>query len=310
MTTTSPGRVSDAQPARSSVPTKPWWDGLGRWAFIAPVLILNLVVIVIPSITGLAVAFTDWSGIGAMKFIGLANFQQLWQDDVFFKALTNNLIWTVIFLTVPVALGLLGAYMLSGVKHGQMLFRVVYFIPYVLASVVNVQLWRFLMSPRVGVGAWLAERGITFLDVPWLGSRETALYAVAFMDTWHFWGFLLVIYLAAMSAVEVELYEVARLDGASRFQQFRFVTLPSIRPTLVFTLLMITIWSGLVFDYIYITTQGGPAHASEVLGTHLYTSAFERFEAGYAASIGVVMTLWVALATGGFVYLRRRGWEV
>lgn len=302
--------VASLVPPDRPIERKPWWDGALRWGFLVPVLLLNFIVVVGPSIAGLAVAFTDWSGIGEMNFIGLANFERLLQDQVFFKALRNNVVWTVIFLVAPVTLGLLGAYMLSGIKRGQMILRVIYFIPYVMASVVNTQLWRFIMNPRTGVGAWLAQYGITFLDHPWLGSRDTALYAVAFMDNWHFRGFLLVIYLAAMSAVDVELYEVARLDGASRFQQFRFVTLPSIRPTLVFTLLMIIIWSGLVFEYIYITTGGGPANASEVLGTHLYTSAFSRYDAGYAASIGVVMTLWVATAVSGFVFLRRRGWDI
>jgi len=127
---------------------------------------------------------------------------------------------------------------------------------------------------------------------------------------WHFWGFLVVIYLAAMSAVDIELYEVARLDGASRFQQFRHVTLPSIRPTLVFTILMIIIWSSPVFDYVYMITGGGPANASEVMATYLYQNAFSRFDAGYAASIGFMMSIWVALAVVGFVLLRRRGWEI
>jgi raffinose/stachyose/melibiose transport system permease protein len=267
--------------------------------------------VIIPSIAGLAMAFTDWSGIGSMKFVGLANFQKLFQDPVFFKALSHNLIWTVFFLTVPVALGLLGAYMLSGIKRGQMFFRVAYFIPYVIAAVVNAQLWRFLLNPRVGLGPTLADCcGLTFLDVAIFGSRDLALFGVAFVDMWHFWGFLLVLYLAAMSGVDVELYEVARLDGATRLQQFRYVTLPSIRPTLVFTILMITIWSGLVFDYVYIITGGGPANASEVMGTYLYTSAFDRFQSGYAAAVGVFMTLWVAIATGGFVLLRKLGWEV
>jgi len=284
---------------------------IGGWLFVVPVLVLNLIVIVIPSIAGLAMAFTDWSGIGSMNFIGLANFEKLFQDQVFFKALTHNLIWTLFFLIVPVILGLLGAYLLSGIKRGQMFFRVVYFIPYVIAAVVNAQLWRFLLNPRVGIGPELAECcGITFLDVAIFGSRDLALLGVAFVDMWHFWGFLLVLYLAAMSGVDVELYEVARLDGANRFQQFRFVTLPSIRPTLVFTILMITIWSGLVFDYVYIITGGGPANASEVMGTYLYTIAFDRFQAGYAAAVGVFMTLWVAIATGGFVLLRKLGWEV
>lgn len=284
---------------------------IGGWLFVLPVLLLNLIVIIIPSIIGLGMAFTDWSGVGSMNFIGLANFQELFQDKVFFKSLTNNLIWTVFFLIVPVALGLLGAYLLSGIKRGQMFFRVAYFIPYVIAVVVNTQLWRFLLNPRIGIGPYLAECcGITFLDIPFLGSRTYALYAVAFVDMWHFWGFLLVLYLAAMSGVDTELYEVARLDGANRWDQFRHVTLPSIRPTLVFTILMIIIWSGLVFDYVYIMTGGGPANASQVMGTYLYTSAFERFQAGYAAAVGICMTLWVVMAIGIFQGLRKMGWEI
>lgn len=285
-------------------------EGLGRWAFILPVLIINLVVVVIPSIAGLGVAFTDWTGYNSPSFVGLANFQRLFNDDVFFLALKNNLVWTAMFLTAPIAVGLMGAYILSTVKKGQMIFRVLYFIPYVVASVVSSQLWRQLLHPRVGIGPLLADMGITFLDFPIFGTRETALLGVAFVDAWHFWGFLVVIYLSAMSAVDTELYEVARLDGATRFQQFRFVTLPSIRPTLVFTILMIIIWSSTTFDYIYMLTSGGPNHATEVMSTYLYDNAFNRFDAGYAATIGMMMSIWVALAVAGFVYLRRRGWEI
>jgi raffinose/stachyose/melibiose transport system permease protein len=309
--TSSTSAQPSATTAKRVIPTRNWLGVAGRWAFVAPVLILNLVVVVIPSIIGLAVAFTDWSGIGTAHFIGLDNFTKLFSDDTFFRALKNNLIWTGLFLTIPVSLGLLGAYMLAGIKRGQMIFRVIYFIPYVMASVVNAQVWRFLLHHRVGIGPWLAKNGITdILDFAVFGTKSTALYAVAFVDNWHFWGFLLVLYLAAMSAVDPVLYEVARLDGATRFQQFRYVTLPSIRPTLVFTLLMILIWSGTIFDYVYILTQGKPAHASEVMGTYLYNQAFARFDAGYGAAIGVVMTLWVAFAVGGFVTLRRRGWEI
>lgn len=287
-----------------------FWPTLGRWSFILPLLILNLIIVIIPSVFGLLLAFTDWSGYGPINFIGLDNFSKLFQDAIFFKSLSNNLIWTALFLTVPIAVGLLGAYMLSGIKRGQILFRVIFFLPYVFASVVNTQIWRQILHPRVGIGPILADYGIHFLDFPIFGTRETALFAVAFVDGWHFWGFLVILYLAAMTAVDAELYEVARLDGASRFQQFRFVTLPSIRPTLVFTILMITIWSSLVFDYVFIMTGGGPANSSEVMGTYLYQNAFQRFDVGYAASVGVMMSLWVMLAVAGFVYLRRRGWDI
>jgi raffinose/stachyose/melibiose transport system permease protein len=283
---------------------------LARWSFLFPVLALNLIVIVIPSIFSFYISLTEWSGYGAPTFIGLENFRNLFQDRIFFRALGNNLIWTALFLTVPVIMGLTGAYLMAGIKRGQVVYRLIFFIPYVISSVVNTQIWRFILSPRNGIGAWLADRGIPILDFAVLGKPETALYGVAFVDNWHFWGFLVVVYLAAMTAVDTELYEVARLDGATRFQQFRFVTLPSIRPTLVFTLLMIIIWSSLVYDYVYIMTGGGPAHGSEVMATYLYDQAFFRFEVGYAASIGVMMTIWVMITVGIFVYLRRRGWEI
>jgi raffinose/stachyose/melibiose transport system permease protein len=309
MTSSAIQPLTQAQPSsgksqRSFLPT------LGRWSFILPLLILNLIVVIIPSLFGLLLAFTDWSGYGPINFVGLQNFAELFQDRIFFKSLGNNLVWTATFLTVPILVGLIGAYMLSGIKRGQIFFRVAYFLPYVFASVVNSQIWRQLLHPRVGIGPILAEHGITFLDFPIFGTRETALFGVAFVDGWHFWGFLVILYLAAMTAVDVELYEVARLDGASRFQQFRFVTLPSIRPTLVFTILMIMIWSSLVFDYVFMMTGGGPANSSEVMGTYLYQNAFQRFDVGYAASIGVMMSMWVMIAIAGFVYLRRRGWDI
>lgn len=290
--------------------TDDFLPGLGRWAFLLPVLIINAVVVIIPSAIGVSYAFTDWNGIGAANWVGLDNFNKLLQDGIFFKALTNNIIYTGLFLTIPILMGLMGAYLLAGIKRGQVIYRLIYFIPYTFSSVINTQIWRYLLHPRYGIGAMLAENGIQLLDFPIFGNRDTALYGIVFVDGWHWWGFLVVIYLAAMSAVDTELYEVARLDGASRFQQFRYVTLPSIRPTLVFTILIIFIGTTLVFDHVYILTGGGPAHASEVMATYLYTQAFLNFDVGYAASIGMVLALWVSIPIMVFYVLRRRGWEI
>jgi raffinose/stachyose/melibiose transport system permease protein len=148
------------------------------------------------------------------------------------------------------------------------------------------------------------------MRIAFFGNRQVVLYSIAFVDNWHWWGFLVVLYLAAMQAVDPELYEAARLEGANRWQEWRNVTLPGILPTLVFTILMTIIWSFLVFDYIYLLTQGGPAHASEVLATEVFNSAFFRFEVGYAAAIGVSMSFIAALVVLGFVFLRRRGWQI
>ena len=119
------------------------------------------------------------------------------------------------------------------------------------------------------------------------------LPAIGFVDNWHWWGFLMVLFLASMQNIPPDLYEAARLDGANRWQEFRDVTMPGIRPTLVFMILMTTIWSFLTFDYIWILTQGGPAGASEVLAVLVFKEAFRNFNAGYAAAIGLTMSFFV-----------------
>ena len=287
-----------------------WRKAILPWLFVVPLLILNVVVILGPSVGSAYYAFTKWSGLGPAEWVGLANFKRLISDRVYHIAFVNNVKWTLIFLTVPITMGLLGSALLAPIKRGAMFFRVAYFIPYVIASVVNAQIWRNILHPTRGIGVMLARQGLSFMDVTFLGNRQTVLYSIAFVDNWHWWGFLVVLYLAAMQAVNPELYEAARIEGANRRQEFRYVTLPGILPTLVFTVLMTIIWSFLVFDYIYLLTQGGPAHSSEVLATEVFRMAFFRFEVGYAAAIGVSMSFICALVVVGFVILRRRGWEI
>ncbi|NLA58854.1 MAG: sugar ABC transporter permease [Firmicutes bacterium] len=280
------------------------------WLFLSPLLIVNILVILGPGVGSVYFALTKWSGLGAAEFIGLANFARMLEDPVYHKALTNNVKWTIIFLTVPIAMSLVAAYLLSAVKKGQLVFRLAFFLPYVLPSVVNAHIWQTLFHPFRGIGAQLRKAGYPFLDLKFFGDTNIVLYSIAFVDNWHWWGFLVVVFLAAMQGIDPSLYEAARIDGANRFAQFRYITIPGIRPTLVFMMLMTTIWSFLVFDYIYILTQGGPANASEVLGTYAYKLAFTRFEAGYAAAVGVTMSIITGMIVSLFLYLRRRGWEI
>ena len=191
-----------------------------------------------------------------------------------------------------------------------MFYRITLFIPYVLPGVVSPRSGATCSTHCMGVGAQLTKIGIPGLDIAFLGNPKTVLPAVAFVDNWHWWGFLMVLFLAAMQNIPADLYEAARIDGANRWQEFRNVTIPGIRPTLVFMILMTAIWSFLVFDYIWILTQGGPAGSSEVLGTLVYKEAFNRFEAGYASAIGLSMSFFAGIIISIFVILRRRGWEI
>ena len=140
--------------------------------------------------------------------------------------------------------------------------------------------------------------------------KETALYSVAWVDMWHFWGFLVIIYLTGMYQVDDSLYEAADIEGATKFQKFRYITLPMIRPIFVLSLIIIIIWSVPTFDYVYILTMGGPAYSSEVVANHLYSQAFQRMNVGYASTIGVMMFFYVGIIVGFFAILRRMGWEV
>ena len=122
----------------------------------------------------------------------------------------------------------------------------------------------------------------------WLGNPKIALYSVAFVDNWHWWGFIMVLFLGALQQVDSELYEAARVDGANRFQELLHVSIPGIRPTIAFVLIMTIMWSFLTFDYVYIMTNGGPANATEIMSTYIYKNAFTKYRAGYANALCVI----------------------
>ncbi|AYG05267.1 sugar ABC transporter permease [Gryllotalpicola protaetiae] len=269
---------------------------------MVPLLVVNVCVIAGPGLMSVYYSMTDWQGFGPANFIGFANYVRMFGDADFLTALLHNLIWTAIFLVVPMGMALLGAYLLSRLRRFATLFRALYFIPYIVASVVSSTIWSSLLAGS-GIGSVI---GINFL-----GNPSTALPAVAVANVWTRWGFLAVIFFAAMQSVNPSLYEASSLDGASTMQQFFHVTLPSIRPTLMFMGLMSVIWSFLVFDWIYIMTQGGPAGSTEVLSTLLYREAFTSQEAGYASAIGVVLALISGVIVGGYQFLRaRKGWDI
>lgn len=267
-----------------------------------PLIVVNFTVILWPAVQSVYYSFTDWSGIGPGRWIGFANYTRMLADEEFRSALSHNLVWTAISLVMPMLLGLVGAYLLSRLRRFQVLFRLAYFIPYTVASVVSAAVWENLLSPDSGIGR--------ILGVNFLGDQNLALGTVAVVNTWAFWGFLVVVFLASMQSVNPALYESASLDGAGPLRQFVSITLPSIRPTLVFLVVQTIIWSFLAFDFVYILTQGGPAGATEVLSTLLYRNAFANLEAGYASAIGVVMALFTAVIVVTYQVLRRvRRWE-
>ena len=284
---------------------------INAWLFLLPFIALNVLVVLGPAAATVYYAFTDWNGLSRPHFTGLDNFRTLMHDAEFWTALQHNLFYIAFMLVVPISMALFGSFMLARVTRFRLLFRTLYFIPFVVASVVNGSIWKYLLSPEVGVSAQLDKLGIHVLDnVFFLGDTRLALPSVAFVDNWQWWGFLVVIFLAAMQDVSPSLYESARLDGASRWQEFRYITLPSIRPTLIFVVMLSIIWSFLAFDYAYVLTGGGPADSSILMSILVNRNAFQLNQAGYASAMGLVMTCFTVTVIAGFTFLRRRGLDV
>jgi raffinose/stachyose/melibiose transport system permease protein len=263
---------------------------------------ISAMVIAGPAVASVYYSFTNWSGVGGAKFVGLANYARLFRDPEFATALWHNVLWTAVFLTVPVAIALIGADALARTKRFRKTLSAIFLLPYVVSVVVSASLWRELYASGFGVKA--------LADLAPLGNPNLALWAVALANIRAWWGFLVVVFLAALQSVPADLYEAAALDGARWYRRFRSVSLPGIRPTLFFMLVMSMIWSFLVFNWVFIMTGGGPGDSTQVVASLLYQNAFQNQQVGYAAAMAMVPGLIATVLAAGYTLVRRRGCEV
>ncbi len=275
---------------------------------LLPALVISVSVVLIPGIQTIWSSLTDWNGFSAEKhFVGLANYVELFQDRYFHIALKNNIIWMVLFLTIPVVVGMGMALLLLYRKKGRNILQMIFLIPYVLAPVVTAMIFKnIIYNPTSGLLHFINELNIGLdLSNP-LTNRQFGIIAVAAVDMWHFWSYLMIIYLAALRQTPQDQLEAARLDGASFPQLFFHVYLPNIKQTVWLLSIMIVIFSFLAFDYVNLLTQGGPAHYTEVLATLAYTSAFSQQDLGMASAISVVMSGFGLIASVIYIRLTMR----
>jgi raffinose/stachyose/melibiose transport system permease protein len=287
--------------------------GLGKtllpWLFLAPVLLLNLLVVTGPTVGTLALSLTDWDGIKSPSFIGFKNFVSLVHDPNFYAALANNFKWLGMFCTIPIIFGLIVAVVVTRIGRSQMAYRTVYFMPYIMSTVVTAQIWGLIYNPFFGINTLLTKWGI--LTPPnWLGDTKMALFSVALTDGWRYWGFLMVLFLAALHQVDKTLEEAAVVEGAGRLQIFWHVILPQLRPTITLILMLTMIWSFSAFDYVFVMTGGGPGNATELIATYMYKQALYSQAPGYASTIALAMAFFSLIIILGFGILRRRGWDI
>ena len=226
------------------------------------------------------------------NIVGLQNYADMAKDPVILTALKNNAIWTVVTLAVPMVLGLALAIVLNGSVRGKPVLRLIFYTPAVLPLVSIASIWGWLYNPQYGaINELLRVVGLGSLAQPWLGQDSTALAAIMVPAIWLRAGFPMLLYLAALQGIAEEMYEAATVDGATRWQQFRFITMPSLKPAHYIVLALSLIDSFKVFDMVYAMTYGGPGTATQVMGTWMYANVFQYYQAGYGTAIAVVITV-------------------
>lgn len=283
-----------------------WLDSLPAYLLIAPAFLLFGFFFLRPLVQLGYLSLVEWEGLGAKVYVGLENYRELVVDSRFWLAFQHNLVWMVAAIFVPTTTGLFLALLLvRSSLHGRLIFRTIYFLPQVLSSVVVSIIWRWIYNPSYGaINTILNAVGLEHLARGWLGDKLTALPALFIAWGWIHYGFCMVIFIAALQAIDETYYDAAKVDGANLLQQLWYITLPFIRRPLG-TVILITIISAFqVFDLVFIITRGGPARATLVLSVFMYDSAFRYAKIGYGAAIG--LTLGMVIFIISLIYLRLR----
>jgi ABC-type sugar transport system permease subunit len=265
------------------------------WLFAFPSLAIILVFIVYPITQSFWYSLHNWRiGADVQEWLGLGNYLRLFDDELFWNALRVTFVFAIASVVAQIVLGYWAASALLRNTWFNRVVRSIFFFPTIVALATIGLVWRFLLDPSIGlVGGLAAAFGAE--PIPWLQDTELALPTVIFVSVWKNLGFTMVILLAGLQGVPAHLYEAARLDGASGFQLTRYVTLPSMRPTLLFTTMILTINSLQVFDLVYVMTNGGPLFTTDTLVTMMFREGFENFDIGYASAIAWVLFLLIMI---------------
>lgn len=297
MTATAPDRIADRQTNRPSAQLGARASAL---VLLTPALGLCAVFIFIPAILAIAGSFYTF-GITSREWepAGLSNYTRAFADPIFWIALRNNLIIVVGSIVLQVGFGtILAALLDRGLPRGATIFRTIIFAPMVVSAVAVAVIWQVILDPNAGaLNTIIKAVGLTPPTLGWLGDPDISIWVVLVIACWQYTGFMMVLILAGLQGIPKELYEAAALDGAKGLTAFRHITLPSIRNVLIVAVLITTIGGFKVFDLIFATTQGGPANATQVLGTYIYLQAFNLGNMGYANAISVILLL-IAVVLG------------
>ncbi len=275
--------------------TLPQRERRQAWVLLAPMLLMMLLLTAWPLGRTLWLSFTDAALVGdgvTPAWVGADNFIYALTDPDFQAALWRTLYFTVVSVAFEGVIGVLVALLLNQKFHGRNFLRVLVILPWALPTIVNATMWRLNFNPDYGsINALLTQLGVIDHYRSWLGDPASALNAVMLADIWKNYPLITLLTLAALQSIPEDLYEAARLDGASAWRRFRAITLPAILAPLAVALVLRTIDAFKVFDIIYVMTRGGPMDSTKTLSFFVYQESFSYLRAGSGAAYAVLMTL-------------------
>jgi len=259
--------------------------------FLTPSLFLYILFVVYPYIQSFYISLFRWRGLSRhLNFVGLANFQKLFRDNVFWIALKNNFVILIFAGLIILVIAMFFAVIISYKIKGAIIFRITFFFPSLISFAAIAVLWSFIYNPSFGLlNSFLRLLRLDPLTHTWLGKPQTALPSVIITIIWYYAGFYMIIFLSTIQSIPPGFFEAAKLDGANSWQAFWHITLPLLREIIKIAVVYIIINALNIFDLIYIMTSGGPNRHTEVLSTYMYEQAFKNSNFGYATSISVVL---------------------
>ncbi|MBV2355402.1 sugar ABC transporter permease [Streptomyces sp. J2-1] len=289
---TAPGALGSSAPRRG--------DGRLAWLLIAPAVAGFLVFFAWPTVRGVYYSFTSFRILTPPRWTGLANWRELSGDSVFW----HSLLVTVYFVALSVVVGVLLSLLIAVVLHRltrSTVVRGLIILPFLISGVVAALVWQWMLDPQLGIISQLLE-SLTGVRLLFFGDSDWAIPSLAAVSVWKSMGYNAVLIFAGLQTIPASVYEAGRLDGASGFQMFRRLTVPLLRPILVMVVILTVIGSFQVFDIVSVTTQGGPANASNVLQMYIYEKGFGELDFGYASTMS--LALFVLLIAITFTQMR------
>lgn len=302
-----PDTVSGKRLIRRTLPHRAT-RSLLPYAFVLPAFAIYAVFLLWPLVRVVEMSFWSWDGLSPTHtWIGLQNYAQALSDPQFTSAALHNAAWVAMAI-VPIAVGLALAVILDYARpRGWSIYRTVFFMPYTMPLVVTAIIWQWIYNPEWGVlNSALGALGLGRWQQDWLGDPHIALVSLAMAANWTGYGFCMMLFLAGLASVDRTLLEAARVDGANSWQQFWYVTLPELSNTLNVVVLIVFIATVRVFDFVFVTTAGGPAGATDVLGTLIYRNTFQSQNVGYGAALAVITGAIILAGSLAYLLLREQ----